>query len=199
MMNSMPVQAGPYRDSLDLALMRRLLMAGTQADIPASYMHPGCLDWITHFPPDEQANQRNLLLWEGLADDAPALAAWAIFHWWEGSFDLFVHPTLHGTPTHENVMNEYVAWAEARAREAGLKTLWPFWAMTYDTVLVRLMKARGFGDVPADPAPPLFERILDALPDIKPPAGFTVQGVGNLDDGQLRAEVTRGAFRPDVA
>jgi mycothiol synthase len=192
----MNIQARPYRDATDFAPMRQLLMEGRKANTPASYMHPGCLDWDTHYPPDEQENRRNLRLWERMAEDAPALAAWAIFSRHEGTFDLFVHPALHGTPTHEAVMDEYMSWAEARARNAGLTQLTPFWAMEYDKVLVRLMKARGFVVTQADPAPPLFERTLDALPATQLPDGFTVQGVSNTNDGQLRAWVTHGAFRP---
>jgi mycothiol synthase len=190
----MNIQARPYRDTTDLARMRQLLMAGSQANISASYMHPGCLDWDTHYPPDEQENRRNLRLWERIGEDQPALEAWAICSRHEGTFDLFVSPALHGTLAHEAVMDEYVAWAEARARAAGLKQLAPFWAMDYDTVLERLMQARGFVMIPCDPAPPLFERTLDELPAIPLPEGFTVQGVRNLDDGQLRARVTHGAF-----
>lgn len=175
--------------------MRHLLMVGWQATIPASYMHPGCLDWATHYPPDEAANRRNLWLWERVDEDPPTLEAWAIFLPNEGSFDLFVHPQIHGTPLHESVMDEYVVWAEARAREAGLKQIWPFWAMDYDLVLDRLMKARGFVVVQVDPAPPLFERTLDELPAIQLPEGFTVQGVRHLDDGRLRAQVTHSAFQ----
>ncbi len=201
----MKLQARPYRDPTDLARMKQLVMAGSQANISASYMHPGLLDYHTHYPdtrypPDEQANRRNLQLWERMAEDEdqPTLEAWAIFSRLEGSFDLFVHPALHGTPLHEIVMDEYVAWAEGRAREAGLKQLWPWWAMEYDKVLARLMKARGFV-VPAVvglPAP-LFERTLDALPAIQLPDGFTVQGVSNPEDGRLRAQVTHGAFSPN--
>ena len=88
----MKIQARPYRDNMDLADMRQLLMAGRQANIPASYMHPGCLDWATHYPPDEQANRRNLRLWERVDENQQALQAWAIFLHREGSFDLFVHP-----------------------------------------------------------------------------------------------------------
>ena len=193
----MNLQARPYRDPTDLARMRQLLMAGAQAKIPASYMHPGYLDWATHCPPDEQANRRNLRLWESVGEDPPALAGWAIFLSDEGSFDLFVSPALHGTPQHETVMDEYVAWAEERAREAGLNQLWPFWAMEHDTVLERLMKERGFVVVQADPPIPLFERSLDDLPTIPLPDGFSVQGVSDLDDGRLRAAVTHGAFRPN--
>jgi mycothiol synthase len=195
--NCMMIEARPYRDYTDMARMRQLLVFGRQANIPASYMHPGCLDYATHYPPDEQENRRNLRLWERTDDNPPALAAWAIFLRHEGSFDLFIHPALHGTPIHEIVMDEYVVWAEGRAREAGLKQLWPFWAMEHDKVLDRLMKARGFIVVQADPAPPLFERSLDGLPTIQLPDGFTVQGVRNLDDGELRARVTHGAFGPD--
>ena len=75
----MILQARPYRDPTDLAAMRQLLMAGTQSKIPASYMHPGCLDWDTHYPPDEEANRRNLRLWERINEDSPTLEAWAIF------------------------------------------------------------------------------------------------------------------------
>jgi mycothiol synthase len=193
----MNIQARPYRDATDLAHMRHLLMAGSQATISASYMHPGCLDWDTHYPPDEQENRRNLRLWERIGADQPVLEAWAICSRHEGTFDLFVGPALYGTPAHEAVMDEYVAWAEVRARAAGLKQIAPFWAMDYDTVLARLMQARGFVMIPFDPAPPLFERTLDALPTIPLPEGFSVQGVRNLDDGRLRAQVTHGAFDPD--
>lgn len=49
----------------------------------------------------------------------------------------------------------------------------------------------------ADPPVPLFERTLDALPTLRLPAGFTVQGVSNLADGQLRAAVLHSHFRPN--
>src|SRR5215204_315309 len=115
--------------------MRQLLMAGSQANIPASYTHPGTLDWALYYPPDEQANRRDIRLWERMDEDSPALEAWAIFLRHEGTFDLFVSPALHGTPMHESVMDEYVAWAEARAREAGVKQLQPFWVLDYDKVM----------------------------------------------------------------
>jgi len=195
----MKLQARPYRDYLDLANMRQLLVAGTRAHIPASYAHPGNLDWATHYPPADQDMPRNLRLWERVDDDPPELQAWAIFAHNEGSFDLFVQPGLHGTPQHEIVMDEYVAWAEARAREAGLKKLWPFWAMEYDQVLIRLMQARGFEIGQANPPVPHFERSLDDLPAPQLPEGFTVQGVRNSEDGRLRAAVTYGAFKRPVA
>lgn len=193
----MNLQARPYRDPADLAAMRQLVMTGMQAKIPASYMHPGCLDWALHYPPDEAANQRNLLLWEDVDDPSPTVVAWAIFSRHEGSFDLFVHPSIYDTVQQEAVMDTYVAWAEARAREARLKTLWPWWAMEHDLVLARLHKERGYVAVQPDPPAPLFERTLDTLPTIPLPAGFTVQGVNHLADGKLRAAVTHGAFRPN--
>lgn len=190
----MNLQARPYRDATDLTQMKQLLMAGTQANSIISYMHPGCLDWDTQYPPDEAANRRNLRLWETMDGMPPTLVAWAIHSRREGSFDLFVHPTIYETPHHAAVMDEYVAWAAARAREAGLKTLWPFWAMTYDTVLERLMAERGFVIEQADPPVPLFARTLGELPEIRLPDGFTMHGVRNLDNGRLRARVTYDAF-----
>lgn len=196
----MKIQARPYRDGADLARMRQLVMAGSQANISASYMHPGLLDFHSfypdmRYPPSEEANRRNLRLWERVDGDQPALAAWAIFSRIEGSFDLFVHPALYATPLHEAVMDEHVAWAEVRAREAGLKQIMPWWAMEYDTTLKRMMQARGFITPAADgPPAPLFERDLDELPSSRLPEGFLVQGVKNLDDGRLRAHVTHGAF-----
>ena len=191
----MKTQSRPYRDATDFVRMRQLLMTGKQANIPASYMHPGCLDFDTHAPPSEADNRRNLRLWEN-ADGT--LEAWAMYWRHEGTFDLFVSPTLHGTPKHEAVMDEYVAWAEARARELGLKHIWPFWVLDYDVVMGRLMQVRGYERMPVIGLPvPLFERTLDELPVIKLPDGYTVQGVHNLDDGRLRAAVTHGAFRPN--
>ena len=194
---TMNIQARPYRDLADLASMRYLVMVGRQATIPASYMHPGYLDWATHYPPADQAIHHNLRVWEDADVDPPTLVAWAIFAHNEGSFDLFVHPTLHGTPLHERIMDEYVAWAEARARAVGLNKLWPFWAMDYDTVLIRLLQARGFVAGPVGVPAPLFERTLDELPTIQLPEGFTVQGVRNREDGRLRAQATHGAFHPN--
>ena len=196
----MNLHARPYHDPTDLARMRHLLMAGKHAHIPASYMHPGCLDWDTHYPPNEADNRRNLRLWESSSanNTQPALEAWAMYWRHEGTFDLFVSPAIHGTPAHETVMDEYVAWAEARAREVGLKHISPFWVLDLDTVMDRLMKARGFEVMPVVGLPaPLFERSLDDLPPVKLPDGFTVQSVHNRDDGRLRASVTHGAFRPN--
>jgi mycothiol synthase len=189
------LQARPYRDLTDLALMRHLVMVGRQANISASYLHPGSLDWATHYPPNDQAMHRNLRLWERVDADQPTLLAWAILAHNEGSFDLFVHPTLYGTSLHEIVMDEYVDWAEARARELGLKQLWPFWAMEYDTVLARLHQAHGYVELNVEPAAPLFERTLDEIPTIQLPHGFTIHEVRDSDDGQLRAAATYGAFQ----
>ncbi len=52
----MNLQARSYRDATDLAHMRQLLMMGRQAQISASYLHPGCLDWDMQYPSDEEAN-----------------------------------------------------------------------------------------------------------------------------------------------
>jgi ribosomal protein S18 acetylase RimI-like enzyme len=195
----MKIDARPYRDPADFTPMRQLLIAGAQAPIVASYMHPGFLDWATHLPPDEAANRRNLRLWERADGGEPRLAAWAMFFQHEGSFDFFIHPALHGAPQHEAVMDDYVDWATARARAAGLSHLWPFWAMADDQALDRLMRARGFVIEHPDPAPPLFGRALDDLPDIPLPAGFKVQAVRTDDDGQERARVAHAAFRVAAA
>ena len=200
----MQLRARPYRDPTDLARMRQLLMAGIRANrranLRAHYMPLGFLDWETHFPPDEQANRRDLRLWaraeEGSSTlEAFALEAFALYSRHEETFDLFVTPELYGTPAHEALVAEYLAWAEGRAREAGLKQLSPFWLQEDDEVMCRLLAAHGFVTLPGLP-PPLFERSLDELPTIPLPHGFTVQGVGSLDDGRLRAAVTHAAFRP---
>ncbi len=190
------LQARPYRDSADLARMRQLLIDGAQANIAASYMHPGCLDWDIQYPPDEAADQLNLRLWERAGAGEPQLEAWAICSRHEGTFDIFVSPALYDTPAHEAVIDDYLAWAEKRARSLGIGQLQPFWAFEYDLALRRMLTARGFALFEPDPAPPLFERALDALPAPRLPEGFTVQGVASLADGRLRAQVTHGAFRP---
>lgn len=194
----MTLHSRSYRDFTDLVQMRQLLMVGTLSAILASYMHSGYLDWDTHYPPDEQENRDNLLLWERVGADSTMLQAWAIYSRHEGTFDLFVHPELYGTAQHEIVMDEYVAWAETRAHAAGQKEITPFWALDYDRVLIRLMRARGFVETPMDPAPPLFERSLDELPLVPLPTGFTVQRVRNLEDCARRAAVTHSAFRSEI-
>ncbi len=209
----MAINGRPYRTPADLLRMRDLLMQGRAAQIPASYMHPGELYWMTYYPPDEEANRRDIRVWEfapgargedrGSGSAEPAgwdnrseLAGWAIYSALEETFDLFVHPTLHGTPTHAAIMGDYVAWAEGRARAAGLDHLSPFWVMDYDTVLDGLLKAYGFAPLDGPP-PPLFARGLEGdLPPVELPAGYTVQGVHSLEDGRLYAAVSHGAFRP---
>jgi mycothiol synthase len=191
----MILRARPYRSVDDLERMRRLVMVGTKAGISASYLHPGSLDWATHYPPADQAPQDNLRLWEQVDAEQPRLTAWAIFAHNEESFDLFVHPTLYGTRHHESVMDEYVAWAEARARALGLRDLHPFWAMEYDGVLARLHHAHGYVDAKAEPAAPLFERSLENLPGTELPPGFTLRTVKHTEDGRQRAAATYGAFQ----
>lgn len=192
----MNLQTRPYQDPADLMQMKQLLMIGSQSKISASYMHPGILDWATYYPPDEAENRRNLRLWEDHDTQPPLLVAWAIFFSHESTFDLFVHPSIYDTSNHEKVMDEYVTWAAGRAQEAGLSQLSPFWIYDYDKAMDRLLQGHGFTPLPADPPAPLFERSLDELPPISLPAGFTIQGVKNLDDGRQRAAVTHGAFRP---
>jgi len=194
----MKLQGRAYCAPSDLATMRALLLAGTQSGIAASYPHPGLLDWATHYPPDETANRQNLRLWEAVDTEPPTLVAWALFFDHEGTFDLFVHPTIYDTPLQATVVADYVAWAEARARAAGLAHLSPFWMYDYDKVMARLLEAHGFHAVQADPPAPLFARPLTALPTVPLPAGFTIQGVKTQHDGQLRAQVTHGAFQPQA-
>ena len=209
----MTIEGRPYREAADLLRMRELLMRGRAAQIPASYMHPGELYWMTYYPPDEEANRRDIRVWEfgavtggedqgaGSAnaagrDDSSELAAWAIYCALEETFDLFVHPTVHGTPAHAAIMTDYVAWAAGRARAAGLDHLSPFWVMDYDRVMDGLLRAHGFVALEGPP-PPLFARDLDGdLPPLELPAGYTVQGVHSLEDGRLYAAVSHGAFRP---
>lgn len=191
-----------YRELADVARMRTMLADGIQANCSASYMPPGYLDWDTHYPPDEAENRRNLLLWERSSETGegqPVLEAWATYSRHEKTFDLFVSPDVYGTPTHATVMDEYLVWAVARAREVGITQLSPFWVFDHDTVTDRLLKERGFSVIEADPPAPLFERSLDELPLINLPEGFTVEHVKNLDDGKLRAQVSYSAFRRQEA
>lgn len=194
----MSIQARPYRDSSDFTPMRRLLVAGLQSGIPASYMHPGVLDFAMHFPPDEEANRRDILLWMEDVEDEPQLAAWAYHFRHEGTFDFFISPALYDSPQHALLIDEYVLWAEGRARAAGLHQVQTFWALEQDGAMQRLLLAHGFAQVSLEPPPPLFGRPLDDLPNVALPAGFSVQDVGSPDDGRLRAAVTNAAFRPDV-
>ena len=70
----MKLQARPYRDPTDLARMRQLLMAGSPGQ-DSRFLHAPRLSGLgTHCPPDEQANRRNLRLWESVGEDPPALA-----------------------------------------------------------------------------------------------------------------------------
>lgn len=192
----MTFYARPFGNSADMEQLRHLLLIGSQAQTTASYPHPGLLNLATHYPPDDGANRRNLRLWETVDEATPTLLAWALYFAHECTFDLFVHPSIYDTPTHESVMNDYVAWAETRAREEGLEQLSPFWVYDYDTVMDRLLHAHGFARIHADPPAPLFERSLDELPTVALPDGFTVQGVHDQDAGRQRAQVTHAAFRP---
>jgi GNAT superfamily N-acetyltransferase len=193
----MEIYSRPYRDSNDLARMRQLLVVGSQAKIPASYMHPGFFDLETHYPPDDEIRRRNIWLWEHASERHAALAAWAFFIPSEEAFDVFMHPAQYGSAMHQIVLDGFTAWAEARAREVGLTQLQTFSLLEHDEVTGRLLVERGFTLQPS--RPPFFERALDALPVMRLPEGYTVQGVTNVDEGRLRAAVTHAAFRREDA
>ena len=188
----MTLQRRPYQDPADVIAMRQLLVAGAHAHNGTYYVHPGDLDWWLHKPPKAEERRRNILLWQG---DSPYLAAWALWTPNEGAIDVFVHPTVHGTATHQQVFDEALMWAETRAREIKGLAMQNYWIDGRDAVMRAMWAARGF--TPDDALSPHFTRDLGALPAMLLPEGFVVGGVTDLERGRQRAEATHGAFGAD--
>ncbi len=190
------IQPRPYQDSSDREKMMSILVEGRKADNGAYYVHTGDLSWwLFYHDPDESLFEQ-IALWE---DDDGQTLGWVLFTPDEGYFDLFVQPSLLGTPQ----ARQMHAWAEEQIAEkvkaGGGKTIRVMWIFETDAARRRLLEERGFSL--AGPDPHLgqmiyFTRSL-AEPIARPtlPDGFVVRSTAGEREVEARAAAQHGAFQ----
>jgi ribosomal protein S18 acetylase RimI-like enzyme len=177
----------PYRDSSDIARMKRICgrsFASDPGDMPF-----GGLEWIVFgphgFPPTEIIE-----IWE---DDRAELVGWALLDRAD-SFEFRLSGDLSGT----SLEREVVEWGERGViewrRNNGLDSRCAVVCWSDDRERIELFAHRGYK--PSDHASVLFSRSLDAPIDAPaPPAGWAVRGLSESDIDS-RAETQYEAFSP---
>ncbi len=192
----MSFQPRPYRDSSDLDKMLSILIEGRKAKDGAYYVHTGDVSWwLFYHDPDEPFSEQ-IALWED--GDGNALG-WVLFTPDEGFFDLFVHPTLLGTPQAEQMHR----WAEERIAEKvkarGGKAIRVMWIFETDAARRQLLEERGFSLARPDShlGQMLYFRRSLAEPIATPtlPDGFVVRSTAGEQEVEARAAAQYGAFQ----
>ena len=180
-----------YQSEADLARMRDLLIAGRAAHNGSYYIHIGDLNWWLYRPPDEAQRRNGIRLWETDVDGEPLLA-WAFAPPGDNTLDVYVHPAIHGTPQAEDLIDQAIAWSEAKARQEQQETLELYWIDASDVWLHGHFAKHGF--VPADTGYVHFTHRLAEIPDAQLPAGYEVISVTSEAAGVQRAQATYRAF-----
>jgi ribosomal protein S18 acetylase RimI-like enzyme len=182
-------QPRAYRGEEDLQAMHELLMAGTAAQTPMHYVHPGDVDWWLFYPPLDGELWDGLYVWDDPANPG-RLLAWSLIVPGQ-TFDLVPQPELRATA----LAGEMVHWAEQKlieeTRRAGKDTISVFWVSEGDDFLNPWLQARGYALASRD----VFMRCeLDPLPEVACPDGFTVRSCHGLEEVEARARAQYGAF-----
>lgn len=179
----------PYRGERDLQAMHALLMAGTAAQTPTHYVHPGDVDWWLFYPPLDGELWDGLYVWDDPAQPG-RLLAWALIVPGQ-TFDVFTQPELRATP----LAAEMRLWAEGKlieeTRRIGKDRISVFWVSEGDELLNPWLLGRGYAVASRD----VFMRCeLEALPDPACPPGFSLRSCRGLEEVEARARSQYGAF-----
>ncbi len=169
--------------------MRALLSAGLTAGNACVYVHPGDLNWWTHYPPDATFNRTAIRLWEHNGE----LLAWSMVAAADASMEVFVHPTIFATLEHAAIFDEATAMAEQAAQAAAATSLYSICVATEDAVTRALYARHGFE--PSSNHDVHFNRALTAPdPVLVLPAGFVLRDARDEIGFRGRAQATHGAF-----
>lgn len=186
-----PIRIEPraWRDERDFEAMRLLLSLGRAAHNGCYYVHPGDLNWWTHYPPNPAQAAAGIRLWE----EGERLLAWCEIVPEDASMDVYVHPEVFGTALHSEVFTWSVRWAEEEARAVKATTLSNIWVHEHDAVTRALYAEHGF--VEGADRDVHFERALNgAVPVPVLPDGFRITDARTEADFLFRAQATHGAF-----
>lgn len=192
----MKLRPRPFRDTSDPDKMRAILIEGRRANNGAYYVHTGDLSWWLFYHDPEEPLWEQIVLWD---DGDGSTLGWVLFTSGEGYFDLFVHPSLTGTPQAEQMH----AWAEEEIAEKvkarGGKTIRAMWIFETDAARRRLLEEHGFSLAGSEShlgqmlyfTRSLAESIARrALPD-----GFVVRSTAGEREVEARAAAQYGAFQ----
>jgi mycothiol synthase len=185
------IEPRAWRDARDFEAMRLLLSLGRASDNGCYYVHPGDLNWWTHYPPNPARAAKHIRLWE----EGERLLAWCLVEPSDASLDVYVLPGIFGTSLHGEIFAWSARWAEAEGRAAKAGTLSNIWVSEHDAITRALYAEHGFVDGADHDVH--FERTLnDAVPASVLPDGFRITDARTEADFLFRAQATHGAFGP---
>ncbi len=181
-----------YQSEQDLARMRELLVVGRAANNGTYYIHTGDLNWSMYRPPDEAQRREGIRLWEATDSTDGQLLGWAFAPPDDGTLDIYVHPTIHGTAQAEDMIDWAIDWSTAAAQQHAQDKLALYWIADDDVWLQHHFAKRGFA--PTDTSFIHFTRSLAAVPAVQLPARYQIASVTSEAIGVQRAQATYRAF-----
>ena len=189
---AMIVEPRTYRDERDFEAMLELLQAGRLAARGSYYVHTGDLSWWLFYTEPDANPWQHIYLWEGEGSQPP-LMGWALLSPEWRTFDVFVHPDMHGS----SQALQMAAWAEARiagiAGEVGGKNIRTMWVGEGDMELIAHLERRGF--TRSEDSMLQYRRCLEQRVGSPPlPPGYYVRRLAGEGEAPLRAAASHAAF-----
>ncbi len=195
---SSPVMSKPrlFAGADDREKMRRILVQGRLADNGSYYVHVGDLSWWLYYVKPGADPWGNIYLWDSPRPEEP-LRGWALLSPEWRTFDVFVQPTLRGSP----LAWEMYDWAEeqiaALVRRRKGDEIRTMWVAERDDVLIFHLERRGF--VRSRSHMLQYQRWLEGS-IISPalPEGFYVRRMAGEREAPARAAAMHAAFESDA-
>ncbi|HEY9088682.1 MAG TPA: GNAT family N-acetyltransferase [Anaerolineaceae bacterium] len=182
-----------FRSEDDLFAMRRLLLAGRQANTSAYYIHGGDLLWWYGYYVPELDLRRCTTLWESDLFEPGELAAWALFSPNYDSLDVFLHPALRGTPQAAEIWTAAEEGCAVWRDTAAGHKLNTIWIGANDAWTINHLLSRGF-TLGAEYADVMLRPLTTPLePPVLPP-GFALRSLQPETDITARANPQYAAF-----
>lgn len=180
----------------DREKMRRILVQGRQADNGSYYVHVGDLSWWLYYARPGADPWGHIYLWDSPQADEP-LRGWALLSPEWRAFDVFVQPTLRGSPLAWQMYD----WAEeqiaALVRCRGEKQIRTMWVAERDDGLIFHLERRGF--VRSRSFLLQYMRWLEG-PIVSPalPQDFYVRRLAGEREAPARSAAMHAAFDSDL-
>lgn len=187
----------PFASEDDLEAMRRLVITGRQAANGTYYIHAGdLLWWYSYFTPGLNPRRFTTLWWGGL--DVPGgLAGWSLFSPGYRALDVFLHPSLRGTPEAEALWIEAEKLAVFHCGQAGCLKLSTLWISEKDDWTTTHLLSRGF--LPTEEYMDVMVRPLDEpVPEPHLPERYTLRSPQGESEAALRAMPQYAAFESEM-
>lgn len=183
----------PYRDRDDFLKMRDVLIEARACANDSRAVHLGDLNWWLYYILPSRGFKPENIVW--LWEEGGQVNGFVLVTPDEALFDLFVHPSIHGTAEHAVMLAWSIECAGRLSREYGESPVGTEWVCDDDAATIRLLEAHGFFRSASSGEDYMVRELAD-VPDVTPPDGYRFAA---MDDEALldsRAEAHRLAFSP---